>query len=273
MAIVALTSAKGAPGVTVASLALTLCWSRSVVLAECDPSGGSVMAGYLAGQIPAGPGLTRLAVADRHGQLAQEFGAQLIELATDRDGHRRLLLPGIADPAQGAILAPVWESLAGFLAQLRTATPPCDVIVDCGRMPALHAPLPLLYRADAVLLTVGRTMDAISAAIPRVTLLRRGLEDNGGGVLRLLVTGRGEYPAKDIARHLDTPLLAQLPDDPKSAAALSTGAAKPNPKGELLRAVRSAQATLRELLAVRAAAVAGTGSVAGAAVSPETAHA
>jgi hypothetical protein len=254
MALIAVASAKGSPGVTVASLALTLCWPRSALLAECDPSGGSVMAGYLAGQIPAGRGLARLAVAERHGHMVDEFGAQLIELGTNRAGHRRLLLAGITDPAQAASLAPMWQSLGAFLAQLHAAKPPFDVIVDCGRVPALHAPLPVLHRADVVLLMVGRTMDAISAAIPRVALLRRELEDNGDGVLRLLVTGRGEYSAKDIARHLDTPLLAQLPDDAKTAYALSTGIAQPGQNADLLRAVRSAEETLGKLLSSRRAA-------------------
>jgi hypothetical protein len=263
MALIALASAKGSPGVTVSSLALTLCWPRSVLLAECDPSGGSVMAGYLAGQIEAGRGLAGLAVAERHGRMVQEFGAQLIELGADRDGHRRLLLPGITDPAQAASVAPMWHSLGGFLARLHLAKPPFDVIVDCGRIPALHAPLPVLHRADVVLLLVGRTMDAISAAIPRVALLRRELEGNGGGVLRLLVTGQGEYSVKDIARHLDTPPLAQLPDDTRTASALSTGGTKPGQNSELLRAARSAEETLRRLLTSRqvAGAAVGTGVV------------
>lgn len=46
MAVLALTSAKGAPGVSTAALAMTLLWPRAALLAECDPAGGSsVLAG------------------------------------------------------------------------------------------------------------------------------------------------------------------------------------------------------------------------------------
>ena len=44
--LIAMTSAKGAPGVTTAALALALSWPRRTVLAELDPAGGDVLAGY-----------------------------------------------------------------------------------------------------------------------------------------------------------------------------------------------------------------------------------
>ena len=42
MALVALASAKGSPGVTTASLVFGALWPRQVLLAECDPAGGDV---------------------------------------------------------------------------------------------------------------------------------------------------------------------------------------------------------------------------------------
>ena len=42
MALFALISAGGSPGVTTSALALTLGWPSRVILAECDPSGGDV---------------------------------------------------------------------------------------------------------------------------------------------------------------------------------------------------------------------------------------
>lgn len=258
MTLIANLSAKGAPGVTVTSLALTLAWPRSAILAECDPSGGSVLAGYLAGQLPADRGVARLAVAERHGRLFDEFGLQLIDLGADRRaGHQRLLLPGITDPAQAASLAPLWDRLGGYLAQLAGDEPPhvpYDVIADCGRIPAPHAPLPLIHRADVVLLMVGRTLDSISAAVPRVTLLRRELHEHGIGVLRLLVRGTGDYSAPEIAKHLDVPVLAELPEDERTARMLSTGRGTPRGNAELLRAARSAQEPLNQLIQHRRAA-------------------
>ena len=54
----ALVSAGGSPGVTTSALALTLSWPSQVILAECDPSGGDVLAGLFAGHLAGdqGPG-------------------------------------------------------------------------------------------------------------------------------------------------------------------------------------------------------------------------
>ena len=46
MAVVALTSASGSPGVTTTAVGLALTWPRPVLLIEADPTGGS---GVLAG--------------------------------------------------------------------------------------------------------------------------------------------------------------------------------------------------------------------------------
>lgn len=258
MSLIAVTAAKGAPGVTVTSLALTLGWTRSALLAECDPSGGSVLTGYLGGQLPADRGLAMLAVADYHGRLFDDFPGQLIYLNPDDDGPQRLLLPGVADPAQAATLPAMWDRLGAYLRQLEQSDPPIDVIADCGRIPALHAPLPLIRHADVTLLVVGRTLDSVAAAIPRVELLRREVEQHGAGVVRLVVRGRGEYSAKEIAQRLDVPVLAELPEDTKTATMLSTGSGSPRASATLLRAAHSAAQPLRALIDTRRGATAAT---------------
>ena len=43
--LIATVSAKGAPGVSVASLAWTLQWPRPVLLAECEPRGSDFQVG------------------------------------------------------------------------------------------------------------------------------------------------------------------------------------------------------------------------------------
>lgn len=263
MALIAIASAKGAPGVTVTSLALTLAWPRSAILAECDPAGGSIQAGYLGGQLIAERGLAKLAIAERHGRLYDEFGPQLIDLGNDAQQHHRWLLPGVTDPAHAASLTPaMWERLGGYLAQLEDTEPAFDVLADCGRIPALNAPLTLMHHAEVVLLLVERTMPSISSARPRVLLLRRELEQHGVGVLRLLVRGRGPYGAKEIAEELQTPVLAELPDDDRTARMLGTGEGTPRHNADLLRAARSLQEPLNQLIHNRRAAAAG---IAGAA--------
>ena len=47
MAVVALASASGSPGVTTTALGLALLWPRPVLLVEADPTGGSRLAGRL----------------------------------------------------------------------------------------------------------------------------------------------------------------------------------------------------------------------------------
>ena len=70
MTVVALTSAKGSPGVTTTALGLATAWpsvhpNRRVLLAEVDPAGGDIAAGYLRGEAQAGRGLLALAAAAR----------------------------------------------------------------------------------------------------------------------------------------------------------------------------------------------------------------
>lgn len=259
MALIAVAAAKGAPGATVTSLALTLAWPRAALLAECDPSGGSVLTGYLAAQTPADRGIAGLAVADYHGRLVDDFAQHLVYL--DDAEPQRLLLPGVTDPAQSAGLAGVWDRLGGYLRQLDRSDPPVDVIADCGRVPALHAPLPLIRHADVALLVVGRTLGAVDAAAARIPVLRREVEQHGG-VVRLLVRGRGDYEPREIAKRLDTPLLAELPEDGRTAAMLSLGTGVPRSSATLLRAARSAAGPLHTLIEQRRAAIAAPPTVA-----------
>lgn len=253
MALIAVVSGKATPGVTVASLGLSLAWPRASLLAECDPSGGSVLTGYLGGQVPADRGIAKLAAADFHGRLIDDFTHHLLYL--EDDPPHRLLLPGITDPAHAAGLVRVWDPLGAYLRQLDLSDPPVDVIADCGRIPALYAPLPLIGHADVVLLLLGRTLGAIDAAASRLAALRRALEQRSG-VVRLLVRGPGDYTGREIARRLDTPLLAELPEDTRTAAMLATGTGVPPPSATLLRALRSATGPLQTLINQRRTALA-----------------
>ena len=103
-------------------------------MAECDPAGGSAIAGYLRGQLDADRGMVPLAVAElRNERLASEFWRQLVDL--DPPKQQRLLLPGIADPAQAGSLDPIWSRLGSFFASLEIRHG-YDVFADCGRLAA-----------------------------------------------------------------------------------------------------------------------------------------
>jgi hypothetical protein len=223
VALIGLVSAKGSPGVTTTALALTLRWPRRVVLAECDPAGGDVLAGYFAGSAEASGGLLALASAARRGQAAAELPRQLIALDQDR---ARCVLPGLADPAQAAGIAQQWTALADLFTSLDIAGEPVDVLADCGRLGAAHPPVELLRHADAVALVLGSSLVAVRSAYPWMEALGRDLP-SGVGASRLTLVLGGEnqpYSPHEIARQLGAPVAGALPWDARAAAVLSAGA-------------------------------------------------
>ncbi len=252
MAVIAMVSAKGAPGVSTAALACTLAWSDRTLLAECDPAGGDILAGYLAAlKIPGDRGLLEIAKADLRDQLEEVFWGQLIDLDAPR--RQRLVLPGIADPAQAAAVRGMWQRLAAFFAELEYADPGYDVIADCGRLAGTHTPWPVLARADVVLLVLRPTsLRSIHPATPALAVLRRQLTEatGGDGQLGLMLIGDGDYSDKEIERALRAPVIAHLPDDRRTAAALC-GVGSQGGSRALLRHAASAQTSIRAAIARR----------------------
>ncbi|HEY2793812.1 MAG TPA: ParA family protein [Micromonosporaceae bacterium] len=223
MALIALASAKGSPGVTTTALAMTLTWTSSVVLAECDPAGGSILPGFLRGQLGTDRGLMPLAAAElRSERLAVDFWRHLVDF--DPPGQQRLLLPGIAEPAQAGSLAPIWGRLATFFSGLEVRHR-YDVLADCGRLTTVHPPTAILHSADAVLLTIRPELPSISAAAAALRTLRTSLTDHGTGTegLGLILVGEGTYSGAEIGKQLGVPVVAQMPTDERSARALSLG--------------------------------------------------
>jgi hypothetical protein len=243
----ALVSAGGSPGVTTTALTLSLGWPGQVILAECDPSGGDILAGLFAGHLPARNGL--LALAIEAGQnpegVAAALWPQLIELDDERG---RLLLAGLSDPRQSTGLAPAWPVLATML-----AAQPADVIADCGRLDAGGAPEPVLTVASLVVLVLRPSLRQVSKARARVEMLTQLLGDNGR--LALLLIGEGTHSAREVGRAVGVPVTATLPHDPRAAAVLSDGAG--NRRGlqarPLIRAAGPAVRALRDAAGAQAA--------------------
>jgi hypothetical protein len=243
VSIYALVSPGGSPGVTTTALALSLGWPRQVILAECDPSGGDILAGLFAGHLEARSGLVPLAVeAGQNPDAATAaLWSQLIALDDERG---RLLLPGISDPRQGLGLAPFWPMLAGTLAAL-----PADVIADCGRLDAGGGPEPVLTAASRVALVLRPSLRQVSRARARVDMLAQLL--GGPDRVTVLLVGEGTPSAREVSRALGVPVAFSLPYDEKTAAVLSDGAgsrrgiaARP-----LIRAAGPAGRALREAAA------------------------
>ena len=240
MAVLALTSAKGAPGVSTAALAMTLLWPRAALLAECDPAGGSsVLAGYLRGTVEHSRGLLPLALAQRHNELEQSLWSQTDPLTettapgTEAAGRgapeHRWLLPGLSDAAQAPSTAGLWGPLGSLLASFERAD--IDVLVDAGRLGAAHAPTALLRQADLVLLVLGTSLPAVAAARARLAVLREEMAaintaDSALSGVGLLLVGEGRpYTGREIAGALGLPVVATLAWDPASAEVLAAGAA------------------------------------------------
>jgi hypothetical protein len=223
MAIVALVSAKGSPGVTTSALASALTWHRRLVLAECDPAGGSILAGYLGGALDGPRGLGELAVGElRDGNLESAFWSQLVDL--DAPKRERLLLPGVVDPAQAGSVIPLWQRFADFFGDLERGAPPYDVLVDCGRLAVNGPPWPVLRAATVVLLVTGARLVDISATRSMIRTIERDFTEHRvpPGSLRLLVVGAG-HGQGEISKALRLPVIARLPHDPRTAEVLSHG--------------------------------------------------
>jgi hypothetical protein len=277
MGIVAVTSAKGSPGVTTCALALTLTWPRDVLLVEADPAGGDILAGYIRAELRGDRGLAYLAVAARHDRLADELAielaAQVVGLSARKNGPSRLLLPGISEPAQAVGVAAAWPTLARFLARFdagpggtggsETSNPagsgPRDVVVDCGRLAAAYPPFALVSAADVVLLVVRTSLRSAASAASAVATLRRELATGGGDPdrLALVVVDSGEYRPADLARSLGAPIAATIPWREREAAALSDGIGRAPESSVLMRSARTAaEALVRKLTRAASAPVA-----------------
>lgn len=216
MTLIAMISAKGSPGVSTAALAFTLTWPAPVLLAECDPAGGDLLSGYLARyELPPNRGVLPLASSALRGTADQDLTANLIDLDSPRQ--QRMALPGLTEPAQSSSLNLAWTSLGEFFSRMTSQT----VLADCGRLAAAHPPWALLAQADLVLLVMRpHSLRTVSPAAGALAAMRRqlpaGFVENSVG---LLLVGGGIAP-REIARHLVVPVVASLPWDPPTAAAL-----------------------------------------------------
>ena len=152
MGLISLVSAKGAPGVTTASLALAALWPRPVLLADCDPAGGDValrMPGLDGAPLDRERGLLSLAAVSRRGLTGEQVREQVQTVLGGLD-----VLAGVRSPEQAVAAAHLWSSLGPAL----DAMPDVDVVADCGRVADDLEALPTLplLRSSRLVVLVGR---------------------------------------------------------------------------------------------------------------------
>ncbi len=221
MAIVAVTSVKGAPGVTTAALALASVWpaQRDVLLVEADPAGGDISARF---GLPPEPSMVTLAASLRHQRGSSDSEALSSHSQALPGGLRVLIEPTSPVEAHSAL-----DICADQLPDLATANG-IDVVLDCGRdvpcpprevgesRPSEAPVRRLLRRADLVLLVTGGSLADLSHVQARLAALR-ALNSALGLVVRPPLT----WSTAEMEAELEVEILGTLPSDPTSADALA----------------------------------------------------
>jgi hypothetical protein len=212
-------------GATTLALGLAATWPthRRALLVEADPAGGTLAA---ASGWAAEPSLVTLAAAVRR--------SEAVELAFEHthalpNGASVLAAPGTPEQSRRAL-----AMLAGLFDQLGKLDG--DVVLDCGRLDVSRAPeerrldphgshrisrsnTEAFLEAEVALVACRPQLADLHAVAsflehPIVTEARRSAE------LRVVLIGDGPYPAAEIASTFDVEVVAHLPFDAQSAAAL-----------------------------------------------------
>ena len=240
MAVIALTSASGSPGVSATALGLAMEWPRPALLVEADPTGGSsILAGYLRGHTQPGADLVDL--------MLSPLGpaAMLPQVAATLPGTTVSYVAGTRTHIQAAGLRDQWARLAEVLADLEANGQ--DVIVDAGRLGLVGSPEPLLSAADLTLLVVRTDLPALVAARSWAeSVSRPGVGWRWPG---LLLVGEGmPYTSREVSRLLGLSIVAEIADDPVGAAVFHRGSSRPR-HFETQPYARSLRAAAEELQA------------------------
>lgn len=242
-------SAKGAPGVTSATLALGAVWPRPAVLLEADPSGGDLAYRCRAaggGSLASSPNLLGFAAAAR-GDRETTIQEWVQPLACGVQ-----VVVGVQQPAQARGISDLWRRMSVIAASAEV-----DVIVDLGRLAPDAATMPLFVAADARVPVMTSTVDSILHT--RAHLLDTTVA--GGRTVPLLV-GPHRTATAD-SRDVDG-VLAQagiiadpsthLPLDHPGLAALQAGSS-PGGRGRTSHLIRGARTAAEHLSAVAGMAV------------------
>lgn len=245
MAVVALASASGSPGVTTTALGLALLWPRPVLLVEADPTGGSnLLAGYFRGTREYDSGLIELALT------ATDLSDALSDVARPIEGSTVSFVAGTRSHSQASALRDLWAPLAEALSELEGTGQ--DVIVDAGRLGLRGSPEALLDGADLALLVSRTTLPQLSALRSWADAFQRPALDWHQSAVLLVGDGQ-PYSARDVAGAVSLPVLASLPDDTASAAVFSRGTQPPKrfDSGPLARALNATIASIHATIAHR----------------------
>jgi MinD-like ATPase involved in chromosome partitioning or flagellar assembly len=225
MALIAIASDKGAPGVTTAALALAAVWPRPVLLAECDPAGGDLVYRFPAvggGHLDPRRGVLSLAVVARRGMQPQQVWEHVQKLHGGLD-----VLAGVTNAEQGAGLSLLWGPIGKALASM----PQADVIADCGRLGADGPLYDLLAEATTVVLVTKVHVADVIRLRDRATAFAAAAQSRGRrnfGVGVVVVADHKKFRAslgevQHVLGQANAPatVLGGIAHDPKGADLLS----------------------------------------------------
>jgi MinD-like ATPase involved in chromosome partitioning or flagellar assembly len=203
--LVAMVSAKGAPGVSTAALALAAASAATgSLVVEADPAGGDLecWCGPL-GE----PGLLNVAT-----DLASEADAESIwEHTVDAAPGIRAVTSPTTLPGSTAALVPLVDRLGPALTTLDAT-----VVLDCGRWAVSHRCARHVAAAAVVLVVCRPTLDSVEHARDLIDSLR----PVNRAVAALVVGGTHPYGPDEVAGALGVPVAGVLPWDPRGVLAL-----------------------------------------------------
>ena len=225
MAVVALVSVKGSPGVTTAATAVvaaSLVAGQRTLLVELDPSGGDVR--LLAADPVGEPNLVNAAGELRHAQSAgSALAGQSVDVLPGLPG---LVAPAGADEADAVVssIGGAWSTAFRSFAG--------RVVVDLGRWDPGQPTARRIRGHDAVGLVVRATAASVEHARHMVATVRR----EARCPVFAVVVGQRPYPPDEVAAALDLPLAGGIAWDPRGAAALwATGTGRAGVRTQLVR--------------------------------------
>lgn len=241
--LLALASAKGAPGTTTSAHVLAAVWPAPVLLVDADPAGSDLLYRLRTeGGLPLDSerGLLSLAAAVRNNP-----GAAVEEHTTVVEGGLDVLL-GMPRPEQATAIASNWGAIA---ARLRTRR---DVLCDVGRLVPGSPSLPIAMSADLLLLVTRPGVDAYAHLRDRLrwilTETAHRAERPDLGVL-LIAPWKQRHEADDLTRLLhsggvDVPVVGTLALDDGAADSLAGRRPRPLRRTLLVRSARALVASL-----------------------------
>lgn len=252
MTVIALTSLRGAPGVTTLTVAAAAVWpsGRRVRVLEADPAGGVLATWYGLSETTGTSTLAASVRRQSRPQVLEEHSQTL-----PGDDVPVVVAPTSADHAASSVAV-----LARRASPMLGGDDPTDTLIDCGRLFAGSPARPLLDSADLVVVVT----QPDAAALTGLRHARPGLT-KAAVELRAVTVGAHPYGARESETFLDLPVSTVASDVRAAAAIAGRRSARSLPKSMLIRSVRT---LLDELLAPSVVEQPAPSTVARSAVTP-----